>query len=50
MDVLVRKADAHARTNLRAAHFFADPPLTELLQLVFFFRSHFNATDLAVEK
>ena len=37
MDVFVRKADAHARTFARAADALADAPVTQLLQLVFFF-------------
>src|SRR5439155_17657666 len=40
VNVLVRKADAHARTFLCALDFFADTPVATLREAVFLFGSH----------
>ena len=46
VNVFVRETNAHARTFLRAADFFANAPAAELRQFLFFFRSHFNASRI----
>src|SRR5262245_1399777 len=40
VNVLVRKADAHARTFFRAADFFAHAPMAKPLKFLFLLRSH----------